>query len=46
LWGTVAASFIIEQHGLPEVSMEVGGELWNGEDPWERLKALRARLEE
>jgi hypothetical protein len=46
LWGTVAASFIIEQHGLPKVSMAAGRELWNGEDPWERVKALRARLEE
>lgn len=46
LWGTVAASFIIEQHGLPKMSMAAGRELWNGEDPWERVKALRARLEE
>jgi hypothetical protein len=35
LWGTVAASFMIE-----------GRELWNGEDPWGRMEALRARLEE
>jgi hypothetical protein len=46
LWGTVAASFMIEQHGLPKVSMEAGRELWNGEDPWGRMEALRARLEE
>ncbi|WVQ73197.1 hypothetical protein IAR50_002763 [Cryptococcus sp. DSM 104548] len=40
-WGTVAASFVIEQDGLPTLTKgEDGKELWNGEDPWERLKAL------
>lgn len=46
LWGTVAASFVIEQNGLPSLKERSdGGELWNGEDSRERLDLLRARLE-
>ncbi|WVQ82954.1 hypothetical protein IAT38_005090 [Cryptococcus sp. DSM 104549] len=42
-WGSVAASFTIEQNGLPTLTKgEDGKELWNGEDPWERVKAMGA----
>ncbi|WWD18480.1 hypothetical protein CI109_102932 [Kwoniella shandongensis] len=38
-WGSVAASFTIEQNGLPKLTKgEDGKELWNGESPLDRLK--------
>lgn len=38
-WGSIAASFMIEQDGLPVLSLSDKGdrELWNGVDPWQRL---------
>ncbi|KAI0763271.1 Ribokinase-like protein [Irpex lacteus] len=40
----VSASYTIEQGGLPKLSQtEDGKELWNGDDPKERLQKLRAR---
>ncbi|KAK8858588.1 hypothetical protein IAR55_002817 [Kwoniella newhampshirensis] len=43
-WGSVAASFTIEQNGLPTLTTGPDGkELWNGEDPLERLKSLRCK---
>ncbi|OXG83439.1 hypothetical protein C349_03002 [Cryptococcus neoformans var. grubii Br795] len=40
-WGSVAASFAIEQNGLPQLTKTSDGpELWNGQNPQERLTAL------
>ena len=36
-WGSVAASFVIEQDGLPTLTVADGRELWNGQDSWDRL---------
>ncbi|WVQ65787.1 uncharacterized protein L199_003965 [Kwoniella botswanensis] len=44
LWGSVAASFTIEQDGLPTLSKLGGKELWNGEDPWERVRIMKEDL--
>lgn len=45
LYATVSASYTIEQGGLPKLSQtEEGKELWNGDDPKERLLKLRARV--
>lgn len=43
VWASVAASFIVEQEGLPSMSKVLGRELWNGDDPWERVKELKRR---
>lgn len=44
LRGSVAASFVIEQNGLPNLSKgEDGAERWNGELPEDRVKQMRAR---
>ncbi|CAI6095469.1 unnamed protein product [Clonostachys chloroleuca] len=45
-WGTVAASFAIEQIGVPilEAGDENNEEKWNGESIWERLKGFQSRL--
>jgi len=45
IWGSVAASFTIEQDGLPHLTVSsVGRELWNGQDPWDRVEEMRERL--
>lgn len=44
VWASVAASFVIEQNGLPHLSEEDGVYLWNGEDPRERVNRLRERV--
>jgi hypothetical protein len=44
LWATVAASFTIEQSGLPTLEKREGVELWNGDVPRERIETLRHRL--
>ncbi|WVW84663.1 hypothetical protein I302_106697 [Kwoniella bestiolae CBS 10118] len=43
IWGSVAASFTIEQDGLPMITNidGDGDELWNGEDPWERVREMK-----
>lgn len=41
--GTVAASFAIEQIGLPRKSIVDGRTRWNGEDPLSRARNYRAR---
>lgn len=44
--GNVAASFVVEQVGVPTLSFtEVGKELWNGEDVSNRFQHYRARLD-
>ena len=45
--GNVAASFVVEQVGVPTLTLsEDGTELWNGESFSARLQAYRARLGE
>ena len=44
--GNVAASFVVEQVGVPTLSFtEDGTELWNGEDASTRFQDYRARLD-
>ena len=46
LYGTVSASYTVEQLGLPKItraSSEVRSEEWNGDSPWGRLQELKAR---
>lgn len=44
--GNVAASFVVEQVGVPTLSSsEDGRELWNGEDVAARFQAYRARVD-
>jgi len=40
---SVAASFIIEQQGLPTISLANGSTLWNGDSPQRRLDELKMR---
>jgi len=42
LCGSISASFIIEQEGLPVISEESVG-MWNGDNPSRRLDVLRKR---
>lgn len=49
VYGSVAASFAVEQVGLPKLTLhqdggQDGGELWNGESVAERLRQYQARL--
>lgn len=49
LYGTVSASFTIEQAGLPqltETKIESGNtvEQWNGDSPHRRLRELQERM--
>ncbi|KAL1876509.1 hypothetical protein Daus18300_002753 [Diaporthe australafricana] len=45
-WGSIAASFAIEQVGVPELGRDDDGEeTWNGARVQDRLEALQARLE-
>lgn len=46
IYGSVTASFALEQFGLPELTLahESSRELWNGADIYTRLEELRARL--
>jgi bifunctional ADP-heptose synthase (sugar kinase/adenylyltransferase) len=41
--GTVAASFVVEQFGLPRLTTQGSSELWNGQDPDERLQHYNRR---
>jgi sugar/nucleoside kinase (ribokinase family) len=40
IWASVAASFAIEQIGLPVLTEGPEGERWNGEDVWKRVDHL------
>ncbi|KFZ25421.1 hypothetical protein V502_00106 [Pseudogymnoascus sp. VKM F-4520 (FW-2644)] len=42
-WGAVAASFAIEQVGMPVLSIDENGERWNGVVVGERMRELEAR---
>ncbi|ORX40076.1 Ribokinase-like protein [Kockovaella imperatae] len=44
IWASVAASFTIEQHGLPHIKNVGGKELWNGDAPMDRVEKLSKRL--
>lgn len=43
VWANVAASFIIEQDGLPTMHKVLGREVWNGDYPWERVAEMQRR---
>lgn len=43
-WASVAASFAIEQVGMPLLKSDNGKELWNGSDVWERLRSFQERI--
>jgi hypothetical protein len=43
LYGSVSASFILEQQGLPALTVMDSVEMWNGETPAERLSKLKER---
>lgn len=43
-YGSVAASFALEQIGIPQRSVSNGQELWNGVDVGERLKSYMDRF--
>lgn len=42
-WGAVAASFAIEQVGMPVLSIDESGERWNGVVVGERMRELEGR---
>ncbi|KAK6350242.1 hypothetical protein TWF696_006477 [Orbilia brochopaga] len=43
-YGAVAASYVIEQLGVPELTVQAGRELWNGKNVRERLEVYEARM--
>ncbi|KAK4204835.1 Ribokinase-like protein, partial [Triangularia verruculosa] len=43
-WGSVAASFAIEQVGMPLLLVDEGGETWNGERVQDRLDSFIERI--
>jgi sugar/nucleoside kinase (ribokinase family) len=46
IWGSVAASFAIEQIGMPTLEKIKEGETWNGTDVFNRLENFKERLEQ
>ncbi|ORY22988.1 Ribokinase-like protein [Naematelia encephala] len=46
IYGSTAASFAIEQRGLPRLSNTPHGERWNDDDPWQRLYTMARRVDE
>lgn len=44
IWASVAASFVVEQDGLPSMTKVLGREVWNGGYPWERVEEMRRRV--
>lgn len=44
IWASVAASFAIEQVGMPQLVYTTDGETWNGVSVEDRLSAFKARL--
>jgi hypothetical protein len=47
VFGATAASFAIEQRGIPLLSAgPYGEELWNGVFPWERLRQMASHLKD
>jgi sugar/nucleoside kinase (ribokinase family) len=45
IWGSISASFAIEQVGMPKLSPTPNGETWNGVRVEDRLLDFRKRLE-
>ena len=45
LTGSISASFVIEQPGIPKLTYDEGNELWNGERSLDRLDVMRKRVE-
>jgi sugar/nucleoside kinase (ribokinase family) len=45
IWGTIAASFAIEQIGMPILGEDEQGETWNGVRVWERVADYTLRLQ-
>ncbi|KAI9718594.1 MAG: hypothetical protein M1812_004045 [Candelaria pacifica] len=45
IWGSVAASFAIEQVGMPILVQDAGREMWNGTQVQERLHEYEKRVE-
>lgn len=45
IWGSIAASFAIEQVGMPKLAQSPDGETWNGVRVQERLLEFRQRLD-
>ena len=43
-WASVAASFAIEQIGMPTLGESIHGELWNSDDVWDRLNRFMLQL--
>ena len=43
VYGSVAASFVVEQVGMPKLSMVNGEELWNGESVGDRVEKFHQR---
>lgn len=46
IYASTAASFAIQQRGLPKLETTSSGDQWNGDDPWRRLRSLRTRVDE
>lgn len=44
VWGSVAASYAIEQVGMPILTQESDGERWNGERVQDRVDEFLQRL--
>jgi hypothetical protein len=44
MYAATAASFAIEQKGLPRLDSTGGKERWNEDDPYRRLEDLRQRM--
>lgn len=44
-WGSISASFAIEQVGMPVLSHDQQGEMWNGARVEQRLSEFKRRLE-
>jgi len=44
IWGSISASFTIEQVGMPTLTQHLDGERWNGEKVQDRLSAFLQRL--
>lgn len=42
--GSVAASFVIEQFGLPQLTVNGAAKLWNGESALTRIRQYRQRI--
>ncbi|OCF71347.1 hypothetical protein I204_07974 [Kwoniella mangroviensis CBS 8886] len=45
IYAATAASFTIEQRGLPTLTVHEDGERWNDEDVWKRLRELAVRVD-